>query len=125
VKFTKILFAISDLFARIACGLCVLGAVFFAFFGLTFARMMHSGLDPGGVVIGTVTLLVAAAGFWLLLRRKGIGLALVLAPTILQIWHGRLLFALGFATTFVFVFGLPLGLALIESRRHQGPSGVA
>jgi hypothetical protein len=127
VKVTRILFAISDVFAAIACALCGLVIPFYAFFGLTYFRMAH--LDPSAAVIALSAIMcfLAATGFWLLLRRKALGLALALLVAVPQVSQGRIFSAFLVAAVVLLLCGLPLLLAFMESRksRRESAQGVA
>lgn len=111
---TKALFVLSDACSWLLVGLSALFAIVYALVGTTVAEH-DGGPVPSTLRIAATSLawILAAVGAWRLTQRKPWGLVAVCLPALL----GSTGFALFHLLLVLSIFGTPLLLALIESRR--------
>ena len=114
MRLTKALFYFSDACAWLLAGFFALFAIAYALFGPTVAKF--DGLPiPSTLhtVANTFVLALAAIGAWRLTQRQLWGFGAVCFPATL----GSIGFALLYLLLVFSIFGTPLVLAFLESRR--------
>ena len=117
MKLTKLLFALSDLFASIGFVFAAFCALGFRFALPVYARNAHLAIGLAEIVLLVLACIVTAAGFALILRRRPVGLLPALCPAIAYLIQGQLLAALVFSSALLLVAGVPFWLALADTRQ--------
>ena len=120
MRLTRILFRVSDSFARllVCCG--VLSAVSLPFLYTEAERITGLPVNWAEVVGASSTWLAAALGAYGLARRKPSGLLLVPLPSLALIATDGYVIGLVYAGLALLVFGSPLALACFEVRAGGG-----
>lgn len=115
-----IIFAISDLIAWILLFVSAAGAVIYPFTGPIHEKIVNHALSIESVALTAIISLVVAIGSYLLIRRKRIGLPLVLVPCIKWGFAGSYQIELWYGVIVLIVFGTPFVLSYIEMKHVSG-----
>jgi hypothetical protein len=115
-RFTKFLFALSDIFAWLLLAFSSMAVVAYPIAGSVYAKMSHQSLTTFDIIGICAILLIVAAGAFAITRRKVLGIALVLAPAVANALSGQFLFALGYTGAVAVVFATPFLLVFLQVR---------
>lgn len=115
----RIMFAISDVLARVLCLISLVVAVVYPFVGPAHAKMANLTLSTERIVLTVLIVISVALGAYLLSRRKVFGLPLVLLPCVAWSLSGSPEGALWYGVIVVITFATPLGLSYIEMGQER------
>ena len=115
-RLTSIWFNLSDVLAKFLLAFSLVGVVAYPFVGPVYARMHQQPITTADIVGTCLLWLVVAAGAYAIIRRKVVGLLLILAPAFWSAISGQLAFALGLALVLSVVFATPFLFVLLQAR---------
>ena len=115
-RLTKLWFAFSDLLAWTLLAFSLVGAIAFPFIGPIHGRMTQQPVTTLTIIFTCALWLSVAAGAYALIRRKALGLALVLMPAVVSAVSGQIAFALAFVVAWAIAFAAPFLLAFSQAR---------